>query len=36
MFELKYRAQNLLDIVCEKIDKIKGKNREKKKDEKNK
>ena len=27
MLELKYRAQNLLDIVFEKIDKIQNKNK---------
>ena len=26
MFELKYRAKNLLDIVLDKIDKIQNKN----------
>lgn len=36
MFELKYRAQNLLDIVYDKIDKIQNKNEELNKNKKNK
>ena len=36
MFELKYRAQNLLDKVYEKIDKIKKKNNDEKNNEKKK